>query len=428
MALGKNQVEGPNLGGESFSAATTMKVLWHWISMGPYHFARMNALAARVGLELSVLETTSQDDHGWLRREQPLFSLRTISSSPSSSAVSRAAATQLSRAFVEQQPDVLIASGYFDPFSLEPTLEYRAKNPQTKLLLWSESTALDRPQRRASNAAKKLLIAQFDGALVAGRPHRRYLEDLGMDAARIGIVGNCVDSEFFASQTRELRVHGSPTDPKLPNHYFLYVGRMISVKNLSKLLEAYKIYAARAGQQAWGLVLVGTGPEEASLKRQTEEMALSGVYFAGLKQAADLPQYYAKAACFLLPSVSEPWGLVVNEAMASGLPILASNRCGCAEDLICEGENGFLFNPFDASEIADCMFRVSSTPNVARVFGERSVSLIQEYSPEKFAERVQSHIQRIVEMPPAHQSRPVAPVQAAAARFLAKAWGHVGQR
>ncbi|MEQ1935589.1 MAG: hypothetical protein ABL962_17150, partial [Fimbriimonadaceae bacterium] len=75
-----------------------MKVLWHWISMGPYHFARMNALAARAGLELSVLETTNQDDHGWLRREQPLFSLTTLSSSPSSSAVSRAAAFELSRA------------------------------------------------------------------------------------------------------------------------------------------------------------------------------------------------------------------------------------------------------------------------------------------------------------------------------------------
>ncbi|MEQ1934042.1 MAG: glycosyltransferase, partial [Fimbriimonadaceae bacterium] len=119
---------------------------------------------------------------------------------------------------------------------------------------------------------------------------------------------------------------------------------------------------------------------------------------------------------------------VVNEAMASGLPILASNRCGCAEDLICDGENGFLFSPLDAGEIADCMFRVSSAPNLAQAFGERSASLIEEYSPAKFAERVHGHIQRIVEMPSAHQSRPAAPVQAVAARFLAKAWGHVGQR
>ncbi|MEQ1885598.1 MAG: glycosyltransferase family 4 protein [Bryobacteraceae bacterium] len=404
-----------------------MKLLWHWISMGPYHFARMNALAARPGLDLSVLETTSLDDHGWLRKEQARFSLHTLSSLPSSGTVSKSLAAELRQALAARQPDVVVASGYFDPFALDTTLEFRASHPQVKLLLWSESTALDRPQSKVSAAAKRLLIAQFDGALVAGNPHRRYLEDLGMEPARIGVVGNCVDNNFFRTRVREIRTGEVSSDPNLPRRFFLYVGRMIAVKNLARLLDAYRTYASRAGEQAWGLVLVGSGAEETALRERAQGI-LSGVYFAGLKQAAELPEYYAKASCFILPSTSEPWGLVVNEAMASGLPVLASDRCGCAEDLIRNGENGFLFDPFDVEAIAGSMLRVSSDTDLADALGERSSLRIDEFSPEKYAERVQRHIERIVAMPSSRGHRPAAPVQDAAARLLAKAMGHMVQR
>src|SRR5206468_3929765 len=117
-------------------------------------------------------------------------------------------------------------------------------------------------------------------------------------------------------------------------------------KNLSRLIRAYHLYREQDTVEPWDLVLVGGGPEEISLRRQVNESALKGVWFAGTRQIDDLPIYYALAKCFVLPSVSEPWGLVVNEAMASGLPVLVSDRCGSAE-LVQNGNNGFVFDPLD---------------------------------------------------------------------------------
>src|SRR5262249_59830905 len=105
-------------------------------------------------------------------------------------------------------------------------------------------------------------------------------------------------------------------------------------------------YRAAAGTAAWKLVLLGEGEQRAKLEGLRDALGLrNDVSMPGFKQYDELPAYYGLASAFVHTSTTEQWGLVVNEAMAAGLPVLVSERCGCGPDLVREGVNGFTFDP-----------------------------------------------------------------------------------
>ncbi|NCY22384.1 glycosyltransferase [bacterium] len=111
------------------------------------------------------------------------------------------------------------------------------------------------------------------------------------------------------------------------------------------------------------------------------------VRFEGFRQYGELPAFYAGAGAFVHPAHEEPWGLVVNEAMASGLPVLVSRRCGCAGDLVAEGKNGFLLDPGDPMQMAARMREMAELPDQARKkMGETSREIVARYGPEQFAQ------------------------------------------
>jgi glycosyltransferase involved in cell wall biosynthesis len=133
------------------------------------------------------------------------------------------------------------------------------------------------------------------------------------------------------------------------------------------------------------LVIVGSGPWEQRLKKIAQSKNLKGICWPGFKQVDELPAYYALASCFVLPSVSEPWGLVVNEAMACGLPVLVSDRCGAAGDLVFPGINGYVFDPFDAAGLARLMQCMSAGELNRKEMGQASKRLVANYTPETWA-------------------------------------------
>jgi glycosyltransferase involved in cell wall biosynthesis len=99
--------------------------------------------------------------------------------------------------------------------------------------------------------------------------------------------------------------------------------------------------------------------------------------------------YYAFAGCFLLPSWREPWGLVANEAMSAGLPLIVSNRCGCSDDLMEEGANGYVFDPDQNEQLADLMSTMSGLDTSQRLgMGEKSKEIIARYSLAMWAAEV----------------------------------------
>jgi len=135
---------------------------------------------------------------------------------------------------------------------------------------------------------------------------------------------------------------------------------------------------------------VGDGPLRGALESQVREAGLEPwVHFTGLKTTAEVLPYYAFAQGFVLPSRQEPWGLVVNEALASGLPVVVSNRCGCAGDLVGHGTNGFLFDADHEEQLTDSLCRLDRWgPKEREVASRRSAELISRYSPDNFAEEV----------------------------------------
>jgi 1,2-diacylglycerol 3-alpha-glucosyltransferase len=180
----------------------------------------------------------------------------------------------------------------------------------------------------------------------------------------------------------------TPEEFGLPRDYFLYIGRLAAEKNIGGLIAGWSAYRKAGG--TFPLVLVGGGPMADALRKSAEESGYpQDVYFAGQQGSSQLPIYYAFAVCFALPSTREPWGLVVNEAMASKLPVLVSKRCGCAEDLVVPGRNGFLFDPSDQADLAAKLRAMEDMGSRGRsAMANYSAGLINAYSPFEFGRQI----------------------------------------
>jgi glycosyltransferase involved in cell wall biosynthesis len=195
----------------------------------------------------------------------------------------------------------------------------------------------------------------------------------------------------------------------LPEKYFLASARFIEKKNLLRIVQAYARYREMAQKseignqnpEIWKLVLLGDGPLRETFNTQLSTLNLQGhVLLPGFKQYEELPAYYGLAGAFVHASTTEQWGLVVNEAMASSLPVLVSNRCGCAVDLVQEGVNGFTFDPGDPEQLANLMLRISDFRFPISDFGAASRRIISDWGPERFATGLKKTVEEAMKTKP----------------------------
>jgi len=356
-------------------------------NFGFYHLARMRALAEVfpiVAIELAA----EQKLYGW-RADKAGYDIVTLHEGAledtGSLVVRLRIILSLWRTLNAIRPRALLIPGYSDICCLAAAVWARMRGARTVMMF--ESTEIDLPRFRAKELVKKAVVKLFfDFGFVGGKRTSEYLEKLGMDPTRIVRTYDVVDNAFFARGADEVRDTSRPADWGLPSQYFLYVGRLAPEKNLERLLRAFHQYVEGGGN--WSLVLVGTGPQEQYLKCIAEGLGIDdSVHFAGFKNGRDLFPYYAFAGCFVLPSIREPWGLVVNEAMASGLPVLVSSVCGCLPELVSPGVNGFSFTPGDEKDLANSLSRLASSSKEARVaMGLASRSIVAAFCPAQWAE------------------------------------------
>jgi glycosyltransferase involved in cell wall biosynthesis len=228
------------------------------------------------------------------------------------------------------------------------------------------------------------VVRLFQAGLVGGTSHAEYLAELGLPRERIFLGWDVVDNEHFRAGADAARA--APHPAGLPADYFLASSRLIPRKNLLTLLDAYAAYRAQAGPGAWALVILGDGMQRGELERHRDRLGLAGdVRMPGFKPYGELPTYYAFAGAFILPSETEQWGLVVNEAMAAGVPVIVSDRCGCARHLVENGRNGFTFPPGDAEQLTRLLRHVAGDCDRAAL-GRRSREIIADWSPARFAD------------------------------------------
>ena len=352
---------------------------------GPYHLARVasayHACKSR-GWNLFGIELArSEKEYPWKTKldEIPFPIYSAINDVPLETVKFRDLFTKLIALLNQNNPDAIAISGYARPAMLIALL-WCLYHRKTAILL-SETTENDEPRSWWKEKIKKFLISKYQAALVGGNPHKRYLIKLGMptDAIFLGydVVGNDV---FYPDQIKSL-----PSPLNKP--FFLAINRFVHKKNLPFLLSAYADYRKLAGNQSWDLVLCGDGELRVQLEQQITNQAIQDyVHLPGFLQQQELLPYFAHASCFIHASIQEQWGLVVNEAMAAGLPVLVSNRCGCYEDLIIEGVNGFGFDPENPQQLTELMLKISSEESDLQTMGNAALEHIQKFSPDYFAQ------------------------------------------
>lgn len=367
-----------------------------FVNYGPYHVARWraaNAYLAPRGVNLVPVQVAeSEETYPWASpRATAGLPLVTLVPGKPYWAISPFRAALAMYTFL-RKADLAWAAipGYARGEFLVALAYLKARGKVTVLL--SDSTWDDSPRRRAWEWCKGHIVRRFDAALVSGTRAAAYANGLGLPANRIFLGYDVIDNQYFAAACRRIRTQAPAYRARygLPPRYFLAVGRLVPKKNFAGLLRSYAQYRQGAGGSAWDLVLCGSGPLEGELRVLAEGLGINRrVHFAGFRQVDELPAFYALAKAFILPSFQgEQWGLVVNEAMASGLPVLISRTAGCAADLVQEGVNGFTFDPMDENSLSHLMDGFSSGQFDLPQMGEKSQHLIAEWSPRRFAENL----------------------------------------
>src|SRR2546430_1338602 len=392
-------------------------IVFHHI--GPYHDARLNAAAD--GLSVIGIEWSAKGDDAWGAADIPvLYHKVSLFSEATDGYPGKAELRQAFCWALEQaKPDVVAVNGWNNFGSLAAANCCVARG--VPMVVMSESARQDEPRTWWKEMIKRRIVDLYSTALVGGQRHTDYLIELGMPRERIFTGYDVVDNHYFARRAAEIRNsylrqgNGGQAASEirnnygLPENYFLASARFIPKKNLPRLIRAYAEYrqlcrasvsdAARSEGASkapspslrrtgtpWDLVLLGDGPLRQTLNTQLATLNLQAhVHLPGFKQYDELPVYYALAKAFVHASTTEQWGLVVNEAIASGLPVIVSDRCGCVPELV--NGNGFTFDPFDEQELVERLSQMGSLSDDERKsLSDASYGISTNFAPKRFGE------------------------------------------
>lgn len=354
-------------------------------NLGPYHHSRLRAAATQAPI-VAIEAFGREDTYQWRQTLGSCgFPRVTLFESKAKMSVG-VMRDRLSAALMAARPEVVAIPGWSDRIPLL-ALGWCMKAGVPAVLM-TDSSAMDERRQFWRERTKMRIVACYSAALAAGRRHVNYLTALGMRQDKIAVGYDVVDNSYFESGAELARRDGAATRERLglPEKYFLTCSRFIAKKNQIRLVEAYSDYRVRAGDDAWHLVMLGDGPLRSTITALVKRLKLERhVHVCGFRQYEELPAYYGLASGFVHASDSEQWGLVVNEAMASGLPVLLSNRCGCAPELVLNGVNGYTFNPHRTSELASLMGKLAGEGDALQEMGDASRRIVRCWGLERFA-------------------------------------------
>lgn len=255
-----------------------------------------------------------------------------------------------------------------------------------KRAVFVDSTSKDQPDSRLKYWLKRFFFSMCDGFFAYGERSKEYLLSFGV--SRNKITTRCQAAALPHSYTAEraLRERIARRKGDMPSS-FLFVGLLSAGKGIDVLIRAFS--QVRQQNRLASLTIVGGGPIREELKALAASLNVAdAVRFPGAANINQLAGYYLNASCLILPSRSEAWGLVVNEALSYGCPAIVSAHCGCAPDLIIEGKTGYVFRTDDVDELAKKMSSVvNDMGNVEKVAND-CIALMQKFTPEKAAAQI----------------------------------------
>lgn len=280
------------------------------------------------------------------------------------------------------RPDVMVLTGW----QALPLIQalwacIRLRIPR---LVRGESSGL-KPRGLLVRLAHRLLLSQFDAFLVIGKANHKFYSSYGIPDSKLFSCPYFVENKRVLEQAKGHRVerHMLRARWQIPQHSvcYLYVGKLTHKKRVLDQLAALRL--ALSVNSSLHLLIVGTGELMEQARQFTEQHKLP-VTFAGFLNQTEITAAYVAADCLIISSdYDETWGLVANEAMVCGLPVIVSGRAGCGMDLVRRGETGEIFPFGEIDALSDLMVSMARDSGRLTKMGERARDLVlRDYSPE----------------------------------------------
>ena len=292
------------------------------------------------------------------------------------------------------KPDAVLVSGWNFKSHLQCLRYFHNKIP---VFFRGDSTLIDSQsyfKRIARNLALSWVFSHIDRAMYVGKANKDYFKAHGLKEHQLIFAPHAIDNQRFASH-KDHTTAGNTLRTSLGLEanatVFLFAGKLEPKKDPQLLLNVWKNLYLPDAQ----LVFVGNGILEKALKEDAAR--IPSIHFVDFQNQQQMPAVYAMADIFVLPSKGpgETWGLAVNEAMAAGKPVLASDACGCVQDLVEEGVNGWIFKAGDQAMLQAKIESISTDKNVLAAMGKKGSERIKQYNFEGIASAIENSLRAI---------------------------------
>jgi len=278
---------------------------------------------------------------------------------------------------VKNIPQVIIISGYVDPTMW--TAFIVGKLLKIPIIYWTEEIREPRSIVGIVTKPIRYLFIKKSNALIAqGKRTKEFLESWGVHSDRIFIAHNSVDNDLYIHLSQEIRRNRNNIRNMLgfhEKHLLLFVGQLIPRKGISDLIQIYMKVKKRKKDLA--LIIIGSGPLKEIILKAIQEHDLDAVYLieSGIS-FQDLVKYYSIADIFILPTLFDLAPLVINEAMACGLPVIVYDAAGNTDDFIISGLNGYVIRKGDVESFSESIIRVLDDERLRKRMSEESIRII----------------------------------------------------
>ncbi len=378
---------------------STVPYVVYWNNIpSPYLVARLNAVAARGNVKIEGwFCARTESDRSWAVREEEFrFDWRYLPGRRIRVPGGRGHYFSLPVGLLTRHRPDLLVSLYAEPAFLAGWMAARAARTRVafRFLPTFESWV---PRSQFKERLKGALFKRTDGFKTSGSAGRAALEGYGVDPRRIHVVTQSIETDHWRRERESLR----PIREQLRAEYgatgrtFLYVGRLWRGKGIDDLLTAYE----RLAELDTSLLLAGDGVDEKELRVAAEQRGLRNVQFLGFRDHDELARVYAAADVLVFPTLGDPHGLVVEEAMASGLPVISTDAAGDIRLRLPEGVAGFVVRPADPDALASRMRLLALDPMLAQRMGEAAVSIAGLRGHDKYAQDFECFVERVITMP-----------------------------
>ena len=345
----------------------------------PYMLEVLEALAGLVDLTVLFSSDTGSRALPWSRDERPSFRHRVVNGLTIRNGTPKGSDYYLSprilTALAKSRPEAVITAGYSIPSAYAAVYGGLRRSP---LIIYSDGTSdSERRLGRHQRLARSILLRLASACVAKSRPAADRFTEMGVRADRVFLAphSSSMDRLWAIAGERDYRDGEKFT--------VLTAGRLVPHKGIDKLLLA----AARAELEQPGIrvVVVGSGPEEPQLRRLAAELGLDDVEFPGFVEHPEMPERYADADAFAFPTLDDPFGIVLLEAAATGLPLIGSRWAGATWDLIGDRPTGLVVDPNDTAAFAAALRELAADPARRARLGRSAHAATLARSPEDSA-------------------------------------------